>query len=231
MWLRPSLLRRRIVRAQLSPLKRLLLRVRTSRSWPAFAFHTGRPTAHAHAPVPNLDSSPTPRPVFQPRATIDDARRVLRESFGHHDFRPEQEPVVSRILAGEDALVMWPMASGRYLSYIVRLMTRRRCEPRLLSLKIVHRPRFRCWLKLPTTLWADPRRSLSSSRRIFPTRYCVLLLSICWVSKLQQWCSMTLASANTRSGTPFFRAQFTFFTFTPCYYMIHRIPPIALSKH
>lgn len=42
---------------------------------------------------------------------------VLREVFGFSSFRPGQEPVVERILAGESALAVFPTGGGKSLCY------------------------------------------------------------------------------------------------------------------
>lgn len=52
-------------------------------------------------------------------ASLDDARRILKEKFGHDAFRPEQETVVSKILSGRNVLIQWPEHSGRSTAYLV----------------------------------------------------------------------------------------------------------------
>jgi ATP-dependent DNA helicase RecQ len=42
---------------------------------------------------------------------------VLRETFGHRDFRPGQEPVVQHVAEGRDALVVMPTGAGKSLCY------------------------------------------------------------------------------------------------------------------
>lgn len=56
-----------------------------------------------------------------PVASLDDARRILKEKFGHDAFRGEQETVVSEILAGRNVLMRWPAFSGRATACLVSL--------------------------------------------------------------------------------------------------------------
>lgn len=106
-----------------------------SRPWPrriAFSTSTRVALASVHrqtsfvAPAHKQQPSPPsgrPTPASSGPghgATLDDARRVLRETFGFQDFRPEQEPVVSSILDGGDAVLGWPFKSGKTVSWLVR---------------------------------------------------------------------------------------------------------------
>jgi ATP-dependent DNA helicase RecQ len=50
-------------------------------------------------------------------ATLDDARAVLRRVFGFPDFMADQASVVETLLAGGDALVLWPTGGGKSLCY------------------------------------------------------------------------------------------------------------------
>jgi ATP-dependent DNA helicase RecQ len=45
--------------------------------------------------------------------TLDDARRVLHERFGHPDFRPAQRRVVASVLHGHDVLAVLPTGAGK----------------------------------------------------------------------------------------------------------------------
>ncbi len=54
------------------------------------------------------------------RVTTDalaDARRTLKEVFGHDDFRHAQRDVVADVLAGHDTFVLLPTGSGKSLCY------------------------------------------------------------------------------------------------------------------
>jgi ATP-dependent DNA helicase RecQ len=42
---------------------------------------------------------------------------VLREVFGHQEFRPGQEPIVEAVLAGRDCLGVMPTGAGKSLTY------------------------------------------------------------------------------------------------------------------
>lgn len=77
----------------------------TCKSHPA---HQSNPKAAATAPA-------------APFTSLDDARRILKEKFGHDAFRPEQETVVSQLLAGRNVLLQWPDHSGRSTAYLVCL--------------------------------------------------------------------------------------------------------------
>ena len=50
-------------------------------------------------------------------AALDRARAVLRERFGHNDFRDGQEGVLRSILSGRNLLVVMPTGSGKSLLY------------------------------------------------------------------------------------------------------------------
>jgi len=52
------------------------------------------------------------------------ARRVLREVFGHQDFRGRQAEVVAHLEAGGDALVLMPTGGGKSLCYQVPALVR-----------------------------------------------------------------------------------------------------------
>jgi hypothetical protein len=47
------------------------------------------------------------------------ARRILRDKFGHDDFRHEQQGAIRRVLAGKNALVVFPTGAGKSLCYQV----------------------------------------------------------------------------------------------------------------
>jgi len=52
------------------------------------------------------------------------AQDVLRDVFGFPSFRPAQEEVVARLVAGEDAMVIMPTGSGKSLCYQVPSIVR-----------------------------------------------------------------------------------------------------------
>src|SRR5919198_2550653 len=45
------------------------------------------------------------------------ARQVLREVFGHKEYRPGQEPIIEAVLAGRDCLGVMPTGAGKCLTY------------------------------------------------------------------------------------------------------------------
>lgn len=48
---------------------------------------------------------------------MDAARTILRERFGHADFRPGQADAIARLLAGESAACVFPTGGGKSLVY------------------------------------------------------------------------------------------------------------------
>jgi ATP-dependent DNA helicase RecQ len=48
---------------------------------------------------------------------MDEARRLLRHHFGHHDFRPAQVPVVESVLCGRDTLAVLPTGGGKSVCF------------------------------------------------------------------------------------------------------------------
>ena len=45
--------------------------------------------------------------------SLENARRVLRQSFGYDAFRPGQERAVGAVLSGRDTLVILPTGGGK----------------------------------------------------------------------------------------------------------------------
>jgi ATP-dependent DNA helicase RecQ len=52
------------------------------------------------------------------------ARTILRETFGHREFRPGQEAVVRSVVSGDDALVLMPTGGGKSLCYQIPALVR-----------------------------------------------------------------------------------------------------------
>ncbi|QDS92248.1 ATP-dependent DNA helicase RecQ [Roseimaritima multifibrata] len=48
---------------------------------------------------------------------MDSLHTILREVFGHAQFRGSQEPIIRRLLAGQHALVLMPTGGGKSLCY------------------------------------------------------------------------------------------------------------------
>ncbi|WP_153557296.1 RecQ family ATP-dependent DNA helicase [Roseimaritima sediminicola] len=56
-------------------------------------------------------------PPSSPNNLMQSARRVLREVFGHDDFRGFQADVIARLLDGRHAMVLMPTGGGKSLCY------------------------------------------------------------------------------------------------------------------
>ena len=56
--------------------------------------------------------------------TLDDARAVLRDTFGHPDFRGLQAPVIAEALAGRSAVAVLPTGGGKSLCYQIPALLR-----------------------------------------------------------------------------------------------------------
>ena len=56
--------------------------------------------------------------------TLADARALLREVWGHSDFRGLQAPIVEAMLAGRDVLAVLPTGGGKSVCYQVPAILR-----------------------------------------------------------------------------------------------------------
>ena len=64
------------------------------------------------------NSQPAALPDRRPLTpTGDAARHVLRDIFGHTDFKPGQKEIIDAILGGEDVLAIMPAGAGKSLLY------------------------------------------------------------------------------------------------------------------
>src|SRR5678815_1580483 len=66
-----------------------------------------------HAAVAETDSTP-----------LDQARDILRRTFGHADFRGMQADVITEVLAGRSAMAVLPTGGGKSLCYQIPSMIR-----------------------------------------------------------------------------------------------------------
>src|SRR5579859_3198037 len=67
-----------------------------------------------------MDSASAARPSDQ----LDEAREVLRRTFGHQEFRGLQAGVIAEILAGRSALAVLPTGGGKSLCYQIPSLLR-----------------------------------------------------------------------------------------------------------
>ncbi len=58
------------------------------------------------------------------RRALDQAREILRHTFGYDDFRPPQDRIISHLIEGGDALVLMPTGGGKSLCYQIPSMVR-----------------------------------------------------------------------------------------------------------
>ena len=61
------------------------------------------------------------------RCMMHQAKTVLREVFGYHEFRAPQDEVIETVLSGGDALVLMPTGGGKSLCYQVPSIVRPGC--------------------------------------------------------------------------------------------------------
>ena len=61
------------------------------------------------------------------RCMMNQAKTVLREVFGYHEFRAPQDEVIETVLNGGDALVLMPTGGGKSLCYQVPSIVRPGC--------------------------------------------------------------------------------------------------------
>ncbi len=61
------------------------------------------------------------------QGSLQQARALLREVFGHDDFRPLQADIVQALLAGRDVLALMPTGGGKSLCYQLPAMVRPGC--------------------------------------------------------------------------------------------------------
>ena len=59
-----------------------------------------------------------------PSPNLDDAREVLRKTFGHAEFRGLQAPVIVEVLAGRNAMAVLPTGGGKSLCYQIPAILR-----------------------------------------------------------------------------------------------------------
>ena len=75
---------------------------------------------HDPAPAPAGARRRPPRARPPPRS----ARGILRDVFGFHEYRPDQEAIVDHLVAGGDAFVLMPTGGGKSLCYQIPSLLR-----------------------------------------------------------------------------------------------------------
>ena len=60
----------------------------------------------------------------QATAALTPARALLRDVFGFHEYRPDQEEIVEHLVAGGDAFVLMPTGGGKSLCYQLPALVR-----------------------------------------------------------------------------------------------------------
>ncbi len=80
----------------------------------------------ALAPAPHKIrvATDSPYPTAAPQDALDAARDVLRDTFGHTDFRGLQAGVIGEVLAGRSALAVLPTGGGKSLCYQIPSLVR-----------------------------------------------------------------------------------------------------------
>lgn len=68
-----------------------------------------------------------PESLGGPSAVSDQARQLLRERFGHADFRPGQAAIIDAVLQGKPVLTVMPTGSGKSLCYQLPALLKEGC--------------------------------------------------------------------------------------------------------
>ena len=58
-------------------------------------------------------------PIYITEETMENPHSILKKVFGYDSFRPGQEQIVSRLLAGQDVLAVMPTGAGKSICYQV----------------------------------------------------------------------------------------------------------------
>lgn len=72
-----------------------------------------------------MAASLAPRFELDESSSLDQAREILRRTFGHADFRGRQAEVITEILAGRSAMAVLPTGGGKSVCYQIPAMMRR----------------------------------------------------------------------------------------------------------
>jgi ATP-dependent DNA helicase RecQ len=71
-----------------------------------------------------MAASPAPSPSFDDAPDLEQARDILRRTFGHADFRGRQAEVIAEVLAGRSAMAVLPTGGGKSVCYQIPAMLR-----------------------------------------------------------------------------------------------------------
>ena len=103
---------------------------------------------------------------------MENPHSILKKVFGYDSFRPGQEQIVSRLLAGQDVLAVMPTGAGKSICYQVPALL-------LPGITIVVSPL--------VSLMKDQVGALARERWSMSRRYCF------WMSRWEHWiCSFAV---------------------------------------
>lgn len=103
----------------LPEIKAVVKRQRAGEDIPPFPLKRQKRTTSPVKTSQLPDSQSGPETYALHESNLKLAKRILQGKFGHDDFRHEQKGAIARILAGKNALVVFPTGAGKSLCYQV----------------------------------------------------------------------------------------------------------------